>query len=216
MPELVIWGAGGHAQVVADIIRLAGEYDIVGFLDDVNPGRANEEFCGGKILGGREQFIQLKERGVRSVILAFGDCQARLRVADWVRDEGLSLITAIHPKAVVAQGARIEVGTVVAAGAVISPNVRIGKNVIINTCSSIDHGCAIADGVHISPGACLGGNVTVGRGAWIGIGATVVPRVKIGAQSIIGAGAVVLQDIPDHVVAYGNPARVSRRTEHDT
>ena len=56
---LVVWGASGHARVVADIIGLSKEYDIVGFLDDVNPERCGTEFCGARVLGGRETFDEL-------------------------------------------------------------------------------------------------------------------------------------------------------------
>src|SRR5437667_3209268 len=53
--KLVIWGASGHALVVADAVRLSGEYEIVGFIDDVNPERAGAQFGGATILGAREQ-----------------------------------------------------------------------------------------------------------------------------------------------------------------
>jgi acetyltransferase EpsM len=62
----------------------------------------------------------------------------------------------------------------------------------------------------VSPHATLCGNVSVGEGTWIGAGAIVIPGVKIGKNSIIGAGSVVVKDIPDGVVAYGNPCKVIR------
>jgi UDP-N-acetylbacillosamine N-acetyltransferase len=95
-----------------------------------------------------------------------------------------------------------------AAGSVVNPGATLGRNVIVNTCASVDHDCVLEDGVHISPGAHLGGGVTVGRGTWIGIGAVVRDHVMIGAGVTIGAGAVVVKDIPDGVMAYGVPARV--------
>ena len=206
--KLVIWGASGHARVVAEIIRLNGEYDIVGFLDDVNPQRHKTAFCGSRILGGREQLDHMRANGVRHLIFAFGDCQARLRLSEFVRAEkGFNLAIAIHPRATVAEDARVGNGTVIAAGAVASAASRIGENVIINTCSSIDHECEIQDGAHISPGAHLGGKVTVGRGTWIGIGAIVKDGVQIGRNSQVGAGSIVLEDIPDNVIAFGAPAK---------
>ena len=51
---LVIWGAKGPALIVADIIRLRGEYDIVGYLDNLNPERKNTSFGGAKILGAKK------------------------------------------------------------------------------------------------------------------------------------------------------------------
>jgi UDP-N-acetylbacillosamine N-acetyltransferase len=212
---LVIWGASGHALVVADIVRLRGEYQIAGFLDSVNPGRVGAEFGGATILGGVEQLPDLVMEGVGYTILAIGDCDARLRLSEVARAAGLSLATAIHPSAIIAGDVQVGEGTVIAAGAMITPAARIGENVIINTSASIGHECIIEDGVHIGPGVHLGGRTTVGRGTWIGIGAAVSDRVTIGAHSVIGAGAVVVRDIPDGVVAYGVPARVVRRITED-
>lgn len=209
----MIWGASGHALVVADIVRLRGECRIVGFLDGVNPDRAGAEFCGATILGGEESLESLSQSGVRETILAFGNCEARLRCSEIARDHGFSLYTAVHPQAVVASDVELGAGTVVVAGAVINPACVIGGNVIINTCASVDHECIIEDGVHICPGAHLAGRVTVERGAWIGVGATVSDRVHIGAGSLIGAGSVVIRDVPPGVVVYGVPARVIRSNE---
>lgn len=207
---IVVWGASGHALVVADILRLRKEFHILGFLDDVDPQRKGERFCNSTVLGGREQLDILLGEGVRHFIIGIGDCSARTRLAEQIRQKGYSLETAIHPQAVISSDVVLGAGTVVTAGAVISPRVEIGENVIVNTSASVDHECVIGDGVHLSPGVRLSGKVTVGCGSWIGIGAIVKEKVRIGANSVVGAGAVVLNDIPDNVVAYGWPARVIR------
>ncbi len=198
-------------MVVADIVRLRGEYEIVGFLDDVNPARSGVDFYGAPVLGGRERLEDLRREGVEGLIFGFGDCKARLALAELARARGFRLATAIHPSAVIAADVKVGEGTVVAAGAVINPGARIGENVIVNTCASVDHECVVGDGAHVSPGVRLAGGVVVGRGAWVGIGATVVDRARIGAGAIIGAGAVVVGDIPDGVVARGIPAKVMRK-----
>lgn len=208
--KMVIWGASGHALVVADIIRLRGDYEIAGFLDNVNPELKGSLFAGATILGGNEQLEVLIANDVRHIIIGFGNCPARIQLAETVVKFGFSLIQAIHPSAVIASDATIGSGSVISAGAVINPRVSIGCNVIINTCASIDHECMIADGAHIGPGVRLAGNVQVGKAAWVGIGSTVIERKKIGDFALIGAGSVVVQDIPSNVVAYGTPARVIR------
>jgi UDP-N-acetylbacillosamine N-acetyltransferase len=211
MEPIAIWGASGHAMVVADIIRLRGKYRLAGFLDSVNPQRHHTLFDGAEILGGEEQLGEMQAKGIRQVIVAIGDCEARLRCAELARSKGFELVSAIHPSAVIASNVKIGAGTVVAASAVINPGSRIGENVIINTAATIDHECLIGDGAHISPGTHLAGKVTVGRGAWIGIGACVIQGISIGSASVIGAGAVVVKDIPDNVLAYGNPATVKTK-----
>ncbi len=214
-PKLVIWGAAGQAMVVADIIRLRRDHDLVGFLDDLNPERAGTSFCDAHIVGGREQLDSLRTQGVGFVIFAFGNSAARLALAELVRSKGYELATACHPRAVIAAGVQIGAGTVIKAGAVIDPDVTIGENVYIGACACVGHGSRLADGVRISAGASLPGNVTVGRATMIGAGAVVRDRIRIGAHVLIGAGATVVHDIPDGVVAYGAPARVMRTITPD-
>lgn len=212
-PKLVIWGASGHALVVADILRLGEQYDLVGFLDSVNPARRGEAFAGKTVLGGGEQLSELRRQGVDRLIVAVGDCQARLSLAAQAEEAGFSLAVAIHPRAIVAGDVTIGGGTVVAAACAINPGTRIGANVIVNTGATVDHECIVEDGVHLGPGVHLGGRVSVGRGTWLGIGATVSDRTRIGAGSVVGAGSLVLEDIPDGMVAYGVPARVVREAD---
>ena len=207
---LVIWGTGGHARVVADIVRGGSEYEIAGFLDDVYPDRHGQRFCDALVLGGREQMGKLMAQGTQHVILAFGDNASRTRIAGELVAGGFILGRAVHARATVAADVRIGAGTVVMAGAVVNPNTTLGENAIINTSSSVDHDCVIGNAVHVSPGAHLGGRVRVGDEAWIGLGAVVLEGRTVGERTIVGAGAVVTRDLPADVVAYGVPAKVVR------
>lgn len=213
--KVVIWGASGHARVVADILRLAGEYEIVGFLDDINPGAHGRMLSGSPVLGGREHFSELRKQGVTHLTFGIGDCAARFRLASVAVEAGFDFATAIHPSAVIATDSQIGAGAVVAAGAVVNPGVVIGKNSIINTCASVDHECHLGEVVHIGPGVHMGGCVTIGNAVWIGIGASIFNGVKVGERSIVGAGSLVTKDVQNDVVVYGSPARVVRAvTEH--
>lgn len=209
--KLVVWGASGHAAVVADVIRCQGQYEIAGFLDDLSPQRKGSRFCEAPVLGTREDLDALLQAGVDYLIPGFGNCEARMRVSELARRKGFKIATAIHPSATVASGVEMGDGSVVIAGAVINTCARIGGNVIVNTCASVDHHCVLEDGVHIAPGARLAGSVRVGRAAWIGIGAVVVDGVRVGPGAVVGAGAVVVRDVPEGVVAYGVPARAVRK-----
>ena len=212
---LVIWGASGHARVVADIVRLTGNYNIIGFLDSIDLSRKGSNFCGATILGGLEQLEPLRKENVRYIFLGFGDCRARLTLSSVVKQFAFELVTIIHPRAVIAGDATIGSGSVIMAGVVINPGCTILDNAIINTSASIDHDSVISTGAHIGPGVTLGGGVTIGQGTWIGIGAVIKDKIKIGKNTIIGAGAVVLDDIPDGVVAYGVPAKIIRANREE-
>lgn len=211
--SVIVWGASGHAAIVADILHLAGVYHLAGFLDDQSPERWQSEFCGATILGGREVLPSLHAAGHRLGVVAVGDNRSRRRLADLLASHGFELVSAVHPRAVVAAGVEIGKGTVVAAGAILNVRSRIGDNVIVNTAATVDHDCRVANDVHLSPGVHLAGGVTIGEGTWLGIGAVVSDHVTIGPHSVVGAGAVVLHDLPAHIVAYGVPARVQRNRD---
>src|SRR6266436_3561067 len=90
---LLIWGASGHALVVADIIRLNSDYSLVGFID--NTPTATLEFCGLPVFPNLSSAVD--STGAADVIFGFGNCKARLELEKQVRTHGLSLATAIHP-----------------------------------------------------------------------------------------------------------------------
>jgi UDP-N-acetylbacillosamine N-acetyltransferase len=208
---IVIVGSGGHAHVVADIVALDARFTIAGFLDDVQTDRYGTAFAGSIVLGATDLLPSLAAQGVRHGFVAIGQWQARVTLAERLRESGFSLPVLRHPAATLARDVAVGDGSVLMAGAIVNPGARLGASVIVNTAASVDHDCEIDDGVHIAPGARLAGHVHVGRGAWIGIGAVVKDRVRIGAGSMIGAGAVVVKDVPEGVVAFGNPATVVRR-----
>jgi acetyltransferase EpsM len=216
MKKIVIWGAGGHALVLADAIRSGGQYEVAGFLVDAQYTSATRPSVASKILGGPEQMGAILADGIDLAVVGVGDCGKRLELAALLEAAGFCLATVVHPRAIIAAGVDLGVGTFIAAGAIVNPGVRIERNVIINTGAIIDHECRIGAGAHVSPGARLAGNVIIGQAAWIGIGATVVDDVAVGARTVIGAGAVVLADVPEGVVAYGVPAKTIKTKESST
>ncbi|MBI3344755.1 MAG: hypothetical protein HY028_07890 [Gammaproteobacteria bacterium] len=76
--KLAIWEGGGHALIVADTIRLRGGYEIVGFLDDVNPALYGAEFCEAEILAGSQKLAELKHNVVDDKTIHFRECKTAL------------------------------------------------------------------------------------------------------------------------------------------
>ncbi len=206
----MIWGAGGHGRVVADAIAEAGNFQLVAWVDDVNPAATGTSLCGAPILGGPEDLRGLVADGVEWAIIAIGQGEARSKLAAEIASLGLKLAVVVHPRATVAKSVRIGAGTFLAAGAIIAPGVELGPNVIVNHGASVDHDCVVEESAHICPGVHLAGNVTVGERAWIGIGAAVIEGITIGADAFIGGGAVVVRDVPPNALAFGNPARIDK------
>lgn len=203
MSGILIIGAGGHGKVVADIL-LGQSMPVLGFLDD-DPTTWGTSRLGLPVLGAIDAFSDYSPEGL---VMGIGSNALR---QDIVRRFG-SLAqelwrSAIHPKAILAPSARIGRGTVIAAGAIVNPDAFVGEHVIINTGATVDHDCHIGDFVHIAPGVHLAGGVHVGEGSLVGIGSKVIPNRCIGQWTTIGAGAVVVDDIPSHTVAVGVPAR---------
>lgn len=204
MTRRIVVGAGAQGRVVLDNWRAQHPNDSFAFVDD-DPAHHQKTILGATVLG---PLAELPKLG-GEVVLAIGNNEARLRIAaQW--DGKVAWGRVVHPSAVVMPSATIGPGTVVFAGAIVNTQALLGAHVIVNTGSIIEHDCVFEDGASVSPGCRMGGRVRAGRGVFLGAGVTLAPRVSVGAWTIVGAGAVALRDLPDHVVAYGVPARVMR------
>lgn len=200
MNKLVIIGSGGHGKVIADIAEKNGYTDIL-FLDD-NP---NATACGSYAVVGCCK--DAARYFGADFIVAIGNAKVRRKLQTELTEQGLRVVSLIHPAAVIASNVTIGTGTVVMAGAVVNPYAEIGEGCIINTCASVDHDCRIGDFVHVSVGAHLAGTVTVGDSTWIGAGATVSNNIKIIANCMVGAGAVVMNSLDEVGTYVGVPAK---------
>ena len=200
---IVIYGAGGHGKVIAEILIACGR-SLKGFIDD------NASLRGSSVLGlpvySADEW--LRSHGQTGVALGVGINVAREQVAMRVKHSGCTLLTVIHPGALVSRNARIGEGTAVMPGAVLNADCDIGEGAIINSGAIVEHDAQIGRYAHLSPNSAAGGGAIVGAYAHIGMGASVLPFKRVGTKCVIGAGAVVTSDISDGQLAYGVPAKV--------
>ena len=207
MANTYLFGASGHGKVIKDILNANG-VKVEAFIDDNL--KVNE--CAGRTV--LHEYTSLSP-----VIVSIGVNRIRKIVVEKLIanakacNEDIEFATAIHPSAVVSPSAKIGEGTVVMAGAVINADAVIGKHCIINTGATVDHDCMIGDYCHIAPGVNISGATHIDEGTWVGVGSCVIQCLHIGSNCMIGAGSVVVKDIPDNVVAYGNPCKVVRKIE---
>lgn len=210
--ELVIIGAGGHAREVVsyvrDLQRAGAAVELLGALDD---GRPAGPWLDTEVLGPVAALPELNaQHPSLRWLTAFGSNQVRRDVVGRVEAlaPGLPPWTLIHPTAYVGHDSVIGAGTLLAPGVVVTSGVSIGRHVIVNARASISHDCVIDDLVNVNPAATVCGTVRLGLGACIGAGATVIERRSVGGWAVVGAGAVVVRDVPGDVTAVGVPARV--------
>lgn len=216
MENILIIGASGHAKVIIDCVGKEGKYRIAGLADDAIPEGTSLLSC--TVLGRIADIPSLAEKhNIHGCIIAIGDNHTRKTVAQKIAliMPGLLFCTAVHPSAQIAADVTIGAGTVIFAGVAINAGSKTGMHCILNTHASLDHDSVMEDFASLAPSAATGGNVHIGACSAISLGAHILHGVRIGKDTVIGAGALVLENMPDKVLAYGSPARVIRTRAAD-
>ena len=221
--RLVICGTQGAALVVADAVVAMGTYELVGFIgkqtaqseDGLDEGDARCE----PVLGDDDHLQSLAAEGkIEAVFVAIGENYLRMAVTRRLQaalPDTIDFPTVIHPAATVAESASCESASLVLAGAVVGPGARLREGCWVNTSASLDHHGQMMPYASLAPGVVTGGNVRIGEGSAICIGAVISHGLVVGDWSVVGAGAAVVRDVPDEVVAFGVPARVVRSRRRD-
>ena len=204
LDKLAIYGAGGHGKVVADTAELLGWKTIHFFDERYLDAKKHGPWS---VVGNFAQLCK-EAKNYNGVIVAIGNNLVRLEKQRLLRDAGASIVSIIHPSAVVSSYASVGSGTVIFAGAVINAFASFGEAVIINTQASVDHDCIFANGVHICPGTHIAGNVTIGEASWVWIGSSIIQQLSITDHVYIGAGSVVVKDIEESGTYFGVPAKL--------
>ena len=211
MNKVVIIGASGHGKVIAEILEQSTGYEILGFIDSFKKPGIN--ILGYTVLGDELMLQDLCEEDpeLRGII-AIGDNWNRKQIVIKLLKDipKFKFISAIHPSAVVSSHSHIGEGVVIIAGTIVNPGAEIGNHCIINTKASVGHDSKMKDFSSLSPGVTLGGNVNIGELSTISMGSVVKNNVTIGSNTVVGSASYVHKDLPDNVVAYGNPARLIR------
>lgn len=197
---LLIFGAGGHARVVADAAIARGAWPRL-LASDRNPAKCNGELLPGVALVPPQDALALDT----AVHVAIGGNASReLECTAW----GLHrLATVIHADASVAATAVLGPGSFVAARAVVAPLARLGTAVIVNHGAVVDHDVQAGDFTHVAPGALLGGAVRLGRRVLVGAGAVVLPGMAVADDVVIAAGCVVNVPLQEAGTYAGVPVR---------
>ena len=204
--SLFVIGAGGHAKSIAEVAIAAG-FTIKAFI---STEAENSEFMGIRVLKSLPEDIAVR---TESIAIGIGANYLREKVMLELQEFcQLSRFPAlVHPTAVIASSAQIDLGTTIHQNSVVGPSSQNGKFCTVNTSATIDHDCVMHDFSSIGPGAHTGGGVTIGKRAHISIGAIAIHGIEIGSDSILGAGSCATDSIPELTVSVGTPARVLKQ-----
>jgi sugar O-acyltransferase (sialic acid O-acetyltransferase NeuD family) len=212
MLNIVLFGGSLHVQYSIDIIEKENKYNIIGIID---PNKeVGSEICGYKVIGQKEQHLSelIQKHRIDAGIITIGDNWIRKNVYDLVVSQTpqFKFVNAIHPSVIIGNNVKLGIGIIVMAGCIINPNCVVGDFTFFATGAQLEHDSIIEEFASLSAGSVTGGKVKIGKYSAITLGVTIVDRVNIGENTVVGSGSVVLKDLPDNVLAYGNPAKIIR------
>jgi sugar O-acyltransferase (sialic acid O-acetyltransferase NeuD family) len=210
MTRYLIIGAAGYAQEVAWSLRAqidaggaeAGPF--VFFDDRVPPGPLPSGL--GDVAGTLDEVARHATPDA-ALVLGIGLPKVKRRVVDRLAATGLRWVTVVHPSALLGPNLRLDEGTYIGAGAIVTVNATIGRFVTVNLHCQVAHEDVLGDFVTLHPDVHLSGDVVIEEGCELGTGAIAIPGVRIGAWAILGAASVAVKSLAGGATYVGTPAR---------
>jgi sugar O-acyltransferase (sialic acid O-acetyltransferase NeuD family) len=209
MEKIAIIGAGGFGRevktLIDDINRLSKEYELIGFYDD------GEEK--GKIINGLPVLGTVAELNTLdtplNIALALGNPKAKEKIISEINNAKISFPNLIHPTVTMStDDVNLGYGNIITAGCMLTCNITLGNFVILNLMCTVGHDTIINDYCSFMPGINISGEVIIEPCVYVGTGAKIINQLRIGQNTTVGAGAVIIKDVPDNVVVVGNPGKV--------
>lgn len=209
--KAIIVGAGTYGEVYAEYLKL--DFDVVGFVDD-NLSLIGQFVNGIKVLGNLNWLLENEDRSTK-IFIPIGNTRIKKKMLEKVRQSGFSTPNFIHSSVNIDPSVKLGDNAIyILQGSVVMPLATIENDVMISSSTTISHHTIVEEGVFISFGVKIGASLRVKSCAYIGIGAIIMTGVKeVGIDSLIGAGAVVIKDVPDYAVVVGNPAKIIKYKE---
>ncbi len=213
LKDLYIMGTGGFAREIAwlveDINRHAPSWNLRGYIDEMRLDAVGQLFYGYPLLGG---YKYLETASPGSIVIAIGNGKIRKKIVEELAGK-YPFATLIHPTVLQSSTVVFGDGCMICAGNIFTTDVHVGKHVIVNLTCTVGHGAILNDYCTVLPGTNLSGEVKIGECSTIGTGCAIIENVVIGNHTMIGAGAVVVKDIPPHCTAVGCPAKPIKTSE---
>ena len=213
MKNAIIIGAGTQGQVYASYMKEAG-VNLIGFVDD-NDEIQNTEVIGIPVIGKYQDLFSIKfKEKIQDVYCPIGVNKVRMEYLSALKKEGYEIPNFIHHTVSIAPDVVLGEAVYMLAGNIVMPHTTIGNYIMINMDSTIAHHVTVEDGVFMSSGVNIGALINVRERAYIGMGVTAMTGVKeIGRDCLLGAGTVIIRDVPANATVVGNPGRVIKNKE---
>jgi len=208
--KVVIIGTGGFGREVLDVLEAVNQvetrYEILGFITEPGFQKPGELINDKPVLGYYDWLEQNKDQV--KAICGVGAPATRLRLIRQAEQLGVQFFSVIHPRAMLTRWVKLGTGSIITAGCILTNNITIGEHVHLNLDCTVGHDVVIEDCVTVSPGVHISGNVRLEEGSFIGTGANLIESKIVGRWAVVGAGSVVVKDVPDNSTAVGIPAAV--------
>ncbi len=209
MKNLLIIGAGGMGREVAWLVERINKqnsiWNIIGFIDD-SIEKKDKNLNGYKVIGGLDTIEKYPDA---YLVCAVGASKTRKSIVDKIHERfpDSEYATLIDPSVEMSDKNIIGEGSIICAHSILTVNIDIGKHVIVNMDCTIGHDAVLNSFVMVYPGVNISGNTNIGTCTELGTGMQIIQGKKIGDNSIVGAGSVVIKDIPENCTAVGCPAK---------
>lgn len=209
LQKVVIIGTGGFGREVLDVIEAVNQvqptYQMLGFITEPGYQQPGDRINEAPVLGYYD-WLEANRHEVKA-ICGVGAPAVRRRLVRKAEAMGVAFFSLVHPRAVLTRWVILGSGSIITAGCILTNNIRIGNHVHLNLDCTVGHDAVLEDFVTVSPGVHISGNVTLERGCFIGTGASLIEGKTTGEWSVVGAGSVVVKDIPPNATAVGIPAK---------
>ena len=209
MKKLVIIGAGGCGREVAWIVSrinaVRPEFDLVGFIDSVNP--EGTIVNGYSVLG---YLPWLEHNKDVYAVIAISKPSVRKQIAMFLSENcpELRFANILDPTIAISNSIRLGQGIIMYPSVGFSIDASVGDHVILNARAIFGHDVQIGSFCTISTTVDILGNVIVGEGSSIGAKAVILEKKRIGCNAVVGLGSVVVKNVPDNCTVFGNPALI--------
>ena len=210
---LGIYGAGGLGREVYELALQINfkesRWSEIMFIDDSDD---TESLRSIEILSFTEVLASVDLENLE-ICIAIGEPSTREILFKKVKEHKIKLASLIHPEVSIADSTKIGQGTVINKFVAITCDITIGKNVYVHPMACIGHDSLIGDHSIISSFVDVPGNCEVQNNVFLAIGVILKQGIKIGKNTIVGMASVVHRDLPESIIALGNPARPMKKNE---